>query len=141
MASTQSALTNVQQTQIREIWQRQSQSLRGIVLSRMLESAMNVGGKSLSRLYPEYYDDAEFIEKIEATPTSVSIRGSRFRATFELLDMKPGDSHATVAVATSWTFSSEEKAGLEGRGAAVVDDTTISSRIKFTYGSCDPPAQ
>ncbi|KAK8134572.1 hypothetical protein PG984_006584 [Apiospora sp. TS-2023a] len=140
------ALTEAQREQIKASWLRSGQTnLWGVVHSRLLNSAMLLGGRSLSSHFPTWWEDDEFVDRIENTRrnavTLVEIPGSPFRTLFALLGMRPTDRFATVAITTSWEVSREQKAELVNKVAEVLGDPELSSRIKFVYGSCRPPAQ
>lgn len=145
MSSELPVLSATQWEQIQTLWLRSGQTnLWCLVHSHLLNSAMLVGGQALSSYFPAWWEDKEFVSRIETTRNAVTlvvIPGSQFRATFALLGVRPTDTCATIAIATSWDFTTEQKAKLEEKVAEVVDDAEISSRIKFTYGSCHSPSQ
>lgn len=145
MSSELPVLNAAQREQIQYFWLRSDKTnLWSLIHSRLMNSAMLLGGQALSSYFPRWWEDREFVSRIETTRNTVTlvvIPGSRFRTTFALLRTRPTDTFATVAIATSWEFSREQKTELENKVAEVLGDAELSSRIKFAYGSCDPPSQ
>ncbi|KAK7920480.1 hypothetical protein PG985_008502 [Apiospora marii] len=145
MSSEIPALSAAQWEQIQTFWLRSGETnLWCLIQSHLMNSAMLLGGEALSSYFPRWWEDKEFVKRIEITRNAVTlvvIPGSRFRHTFALLGVRPTDTRATVAIATSWDFTSEQRTALENKVAEVLDDEEISSRIKFAYGSCHPPGQ
>ncbi|KAK8086405.1 hypothetical protein PG994_001379 [Apiospora phragmitis] len=111
---------------------REEKGLRFEVLASLLHSATELGDLSLC---------PDFFERLEESSNSFQIRDTRFRAIFKLLDARPDDTHVTIAVATSWKLTPEQKMVMVLKTADAVDNDDIIERLRFKFLTCDPPLQ
>ncbi|KAK8093913.1 hypothetical protein PG997_000598 [Apiospora hydei] len=103
MSSQLSILNASQREQIEAIYDARGKSIKGTILGCLMDSAVAHGG--LSEIYPTY--DPQFHKRVEISQNSVLVKDSIYWGSWELQDMSPVDTHATIAVATSWEFKRE----------------------------------
>lgn len=128
MSSELSILNATQKAEFLEIWNQRGLGPPGIILSMLMVAIVNDGGPTESELLDRHVVDGG----------TVTIPGSKYRATWGLKDPVATDTQFTIEIGTSWELTSADRAAL-GRELAKFLKADLIPRVMLSYNLCDSP--
>ncbi|KAK8039579.1 hypothetical protein PG993_007990 [Apiospora rasikravindrae] len=145
MSSTVPVLTAAQRDHINTAWDRiASRCVRDQILAcallhwdRVEPAGSVLDAKQLGLFLDEA---AENRESGETKGNEFKVYRGNYGGRWELREILPNDTHASIIINLSWELSADEKASLEGLISANLASPDVpASLIKFTYRLCNTP--
>ncbi|KAK7920482.1 hypothetical protein PG985_008504 [Apiospora marii] len=147
MSSNTLTLTAAQRDHIKAAWDNMSRLVMDMILGNAVDHWEHYNRHD--EVYNgEDSDDEVSIEAGSSNPVldgeasrgKLTTRDANYHGTWELQEISPDDTHATIAFALSWQMCPDNKEDLQNRilGGIVTQDVP-ASLVKFTWSSCDRP--